>query len=170
MQEEDRRMPMLDVYIPAGALEPDAEARLMQRLTDILLECEGADPANETAQAIAWAFLHRPAQVFVAGAPAEVPRYRVVASVPEGQWTDERRAAMVARVTEAILDAEPDERERDPMRVWVFPLEIPDGAWGGAGQIVRLRDIVALVTGNSEGAAAYAERVLAERRAPVAAT
>ena len=152
-------MPMLDAYIPEGALSPEAEEALMARLTDVLLEHEGADPTNEVARSIAWVFLHRP-QVFVAGERAELPRYKIVPSVPQGQFDDERRAAMVAAVTEAVLDAEPEGRDRDPMRVWVFPTEVPEGTWGGAGRIVRLADIAGIVMGDAEKGRRYAERRL----------
>jgi phenylpyruvate tautomerase PptA (4-oxalocrotonate tautomerase family) len=157
-------MPMLDVTIPEGALAPDAEAALMTDLTNILIRNEGADPDNPVVQSIAWVFLHRPAEVYVAGAPADLPRYRVIASVPEGQFNDERRAGITAEVTAAILDAEPDDRPRDPMRVWVFANEIPDGNWGAAGRTVRLADIAGIAMGDAEKGKAYAERVLAERR------
>jgi phenylpyruvate tautomerase PptA (4-oxalocrotonate tautomerase family) len=156
-------MPMLDAYIPEGALSPEAEDKLMARLTDLLLEHEGADPSNETARSIAWVFKHR-VDVFVAGAPADAPRYRFVPSVPEGQFNAERRQAIVEAITEAVLDAEEGARPRDPMRVWVFPTEIPDGTWGGGGRIVTLADIAGLVMGDAEKGRAYAEHALAERR------
>src|SRR2546423_7821665 len=156
-------MPMLDAYIPEGALSAQAEEKLLARLTDLLLEHEGADPTNETARAIAWVFLHR-ADVYVAGAPADAPRYRFVPSVPEGQFNPERRQAIVEGITEAVLDAEEGSRPRDPMRVWVFPTEIPDGTWGGGGRIVTLADIAGLVMGDAEKGRAYAERTLGERR------
>jgi phenylpyruvate tautomerase PptA (4-oxalocrotonate tautomerase family) len=155
-------MPMLDAYIPEGALSAAAEKQLMARLTDLLLEHEGADPSNETARSIAWVFLHR-VDVFVAGEPADAPRYRFVASVPEGQFNPERRQAIVEAVTEAVLDAEEGSRPRDPNRVWVFPTEVPDGTWGGAGRIVTLADIAGLVLGAEKGRE-YAERTLGERR------
>ncbi len=80
-------MPMLDAYIPAGALSPVAERALVSQLTDLLLRHEGADPADPRARAIAWVFLHRPAEVFVAAETAAEPRYRFIASVPEGrEW------------------------------------------------------------------------------------
>jgi phenylpyruvate tautomerase PptA (4-oxalocrotonate tautomerase family) len=101
----------------------------------------------------------------VAGAPADRPRYKLIPQVPEGQYDDERRAAMVAAVTEAVLDAEEAMgRSRDPFIVWVFPTEIPDGNWGGAGRIVRLADIAGLVMGSPEKGQQYAEGVFAERR------
>lgn len=156
-------MPMLDVYIPEGALTSEAEATLLDDLTRILLAAEGADPDNAAARSIAWAFLHRPAAVYVAGRPAAEPRYRVVASVPEGQWTDERRARMVAQVTRAVLAAEgrPEDDAKAATRVWVFALEIPDGTWGGGGRIHRLADIAGYVLGDREAGAAYAATRLA---------
>jgi phenylpyruvate tautomerase PptA (4-oxalocrotonate tautomerase family) len=163
-------MPMLDVYIPEGALPAAAEQELLAKLTDILLVHEGADPTDPFARSIAWVFLHRPAQVFVVGAPADAPRYKIVPTVPEGQFDDERRSAMVAAVTEAVLDAEDGAHPRDPMRVWVFPTEMPDGTWGAAGRINTLADIAGLAMRDPEKGRAYAERRLAQRRAaaPVA--
>jgi phenylpyruvate tautomerase PptA (4-oxalocrotonate tautomerase family) len=163
-------MPLLDAYIPAGALAPDAERDLMAKLTDLLIHNEGADPTNETVRSIAWVFVHRPETVYVAGQPAQAPRYRFVASVPEGQFTPERRQAMVTDITEAVLDAEQGAHDRDPMRVWVFTPEVPEGTWGGAGRVVGLADIAGLALGDPEAGREYAERVFAERRGePVAA-
>jgi phenylpyruvate tautomerase PptA (4-oxalocrotonate tautomerase family) len=157
-------MPMLDAFIPQGALQPEAEQQLLSNLTDILLRNEGADPADPAARSIAWVFLHRPAQLYVAGEPADQPRYRVIASVPEGQFDPDRRQRMVADVTEAILDAEHGAYERNPLRVWVFANEIPQGTWGGGGRIVTLADIIGFVVGDAETGRQYAERRLAQRR------
>jgi phenylpyruvate tautomerase PptA (4-oxalocrotonate tautomerase family) len=157
-------MPMLDAYIPEGALSAEAEEKLLSELTDILLRNEGADPTNPVVRSIAWVFLHRPAAVFVAGEPADAPCYKIVASVPEGQFDDERRAAMVKEVTEAVLDAEQGAHERSAARVWVFPTELPDGTWGAAGRINRLADIAGFAMGDLERGKRYAERRLAERR------
>lgn len=162
-------MPMLDAYIPEGALSAAAEEKLLADLTDILLINEGADPSNPQVRSIAWLFLHRPEAVFVAGARASAPRYRFVASVPEGQYDAERRQAMVHDITEAVLDAEQGAHERDPMRVWVFTPEIPDGTWGAIGRIVTLADIATFATGDPEHGQRYAEQRLSQRRVPAAA-
>lgn len=153
-------MPMLDAHIPAGALEPAAEEALLAKLTDILIVNEGADPSNPQVRSIAWLFVHRPETVFVAGSRASAPRYRFVASVPEGQYDAERREAMVRDITEAVLDAEQGAHDRDPMRVWVFTTEIPDGTWGGGGRIVTLADIATFSTGDPERGRRYAEERL----------
>jgi phenylpyruvate tautomerase PptA (4-oxalocrotonate tautomerase family) len=157
-------MPMLDAYIPAGALSPQAEERLLAELTDLLITNEGADPSNPSVRSIAWLFVHRPEAVYVAGAPAAAPHYRFIASVPEGQYDAERRQAMVHDITEAVLDAEDGARERDPGRVWVFTPEIPDGTWGGFGRIATLADIATLATGDPERGRLYAEERLGARR------
>jgi phenylpyruvate tautomerase PptA (4-oxalocrotonate tautomerase family) len=157
-------MPMLDAYIPEGALSPESERRLLATLTDLLIVNEGADPSNPQVRSIAWLFVHRPEQVYVAGAPTEQPRYRFIASVPEGQYDAERRQAMVSSITEAVLDAEDGAYERDPGRVWVFTPEIPDGSWGALGGIVTLADIATFATGDPERGREYAELRLAARR------
>lgn len=157
-------MPMLDIYIPEGALDPDAEKGLLATLTDVLLEHEGADPANPAARALAKVWLHRPAAVLHAGELPAAPHYRVIASVPEGQFDDQRRASMVAAVTDAVLAAENGRYDRDPLRVWVFATEIPDGTWGGGGRIARLADIAGLVLGDPEMGRSYAEKRLGSRQ------
>jgi phenylpyruvate tautomerase PptA (4-oxalocrotonate tautomerase family) len=162
-------MPMLDAYIPEGALSQDAEEQLLAKLTDLLIVNEGADPANAQVRSIAWLFVHRPADVYVAGARAQAPRYRFVASVPEGQYDAERRQSMVSDITEAVLDAEEGAHDRDPARVWVFTPEIPDGTWGALGRIVTLADIATFATGDPERGRQYAEERLASRRSAVLA-
>ena len=43
-------MPMVDAYIPQGALPPEAQDKLLARLTDPLLQHEGVDPANQAVR------------------------------------------------------------------------------------------------------------------------
>lgn len=156
-------MPMLDITIPVDALSPKAETALLEKLTDLLLTHEGVDPKNPAARLLAKVFVHRPARLFVAGQQATEPHYRIVSSVPEGQYDDERRSAMVASVTNAVLDAEEGARPRDPKRVWVFANEIPEGTWGGDGKIQGLADITGFVLSDAEKGRKYAERRLAAR-------
>lgn len=154
-------MPMLDACIPEGALTPEAEAAMLSEMTDLLMRHEGIDPANEKARAVSLVFLHRPV-VYVAGAPATAPRYRFVASVMEGMYDDERRSAVVRDLTAAVARAEGASFAEVAPRVWVFPTEIPDGCWGGRGDIRRLPEFLAHALG--EDAAAQGVRRLAQRR------
>jgi phenylpyruvate tautomerase PptA (4-oxalocrotonate tautomerase family) len=160
-------MPMLDAYIPEGALSPSVECELLATITDLLLEHEGVDPSNERARPLAWVFVHRP-QVYVAGAPPKSPRYRFICLVPEGQYDDERRAAVTARMTQAVAEAEGGAWPHPELRVCVFTCEVPDGWWGGGGRILRLADIYELVWPPRPGLDGQpretAEQVLAARR------
>lgn len=160
-------MPMLDAYIPDGALSPEAESELMAEVTDLLIEHEGVDPGNEKVQHLAWVFVHRP-KVYVAGGEPDAPRYRFICQVPVGQYNDERRAAVTARMTEAVARAEGGRWPHPEFRVCVFTCEVPDGWWGGAGRILRLPDIYELNWPPRPGAEGepreVAEQVLAERR------
>ncbi|MGY3532903.1 tautomerase family protein [Bradyrhizobium sp. USDA 4452] len=155
-------MPMIDVTIPEGALEPDAEARLIKELGDILIGHEGFDPANKVAKGVTVVFLHRPAAVYVAGAPSPSPRYRIVPTVPEGQYTEASRAALVKDVTDAVVRADGGSFEDVAPQVWVFPTEIPDGQWGSRGVIRPLPDIQAFIAGEHERE--VGEERLARRR------
>ena len=128
-------MPMIDVTIPEGALKPEAEERLLKELTDILIRAEGYTPEkNKVAQSVTWLFLHRPAALYRAGARSDTVRYRIVPTVPEGQYTDAAREFLVRECTEAVVRAAGGKREDVAPFVWVFPTEIPDGQmeWPGS--------------------------------------
>lgn len=153
-------MPMLDACIPEGALSPEADDKLLARLTDLLLQHEGADPANPAARSNAWVFVHRPA-VYAGGSPASEPHYRFVCQVPEGRYNHERRQAVTAAMTQAVADAEAGSRPDLSSRVWVLTAEVPDGTWGALGRVVRLPDIYEHVAG--PGTRALAQQRLAAR-------
>src|SRR6516225_1442250 len=99
-------MPMIDALWPEDALTPEAEARLIKELTDILIEAEGYDPGNPVAQRVTVLHLHRPAGIFVGGERSKAVRYRIIPSAPEGQYTDASRKWLVKAVTEEVARAE----------------------------------------------------------------
>ncbi|KOG29433.1 MULTISPECIES: hypothetical protein [Streptomyces] len=141
-------MPMIDLYIPEGALSPEAERDLAERITTLMLKAEGAWPADEDVLAGSWALVHH-TQIYAGGAPAAEPRYRVDAFAPQGL------------ITEAVLDAEGPDHPRDPSRVFVFPLEIPERRWGWGGRLIGLEDVLTIVTGDAEQARETARERLA---------
>jgi len=146
---------------PRALLSASAERKLLGKITDLLIEYEGVHPTNERARALAWVFVHRH-EMYVAGKPADAPHYRFVCNVPEPQYNDERRAAVTAAMTQAVVEAE-DGAWPDPQdRVWVFTHEVKDGSWGAFGRILRITDIAQIVFGDRGPEAA--EQVLAARR------
>ncbi|KUZ69196.1 Tautomerase enzyme [Burkholderia ubonensis] len=156
-------MPMIDALIPQDALTPEAEARLLKEMTDILLRAEGFEPDNANAQSVSVLFLHRPAATYVGGVPSTRPRYRIVPTVPEGQYTDAARETLVREITSAVVRAEGGTHEDVAPRVWVLPTEMPDGQWGSRGTIRRLPDIQAFIAGEHERQTG-AERLARRRR------
>jgi phenylpyruvate tautomerase PptA (4-oxalocrotonate tautomerase family) len=160
-------MPFMDAFIPEGALSSSAERELIIKLSDLLIEHEGVDPANETVRSMTWVSVHRP-EVYVGGGPTRSPRYRFICQVPEGQYNDERRLAISAGITHAVAEAEAGAYPLPEARVSVFPLEVPGGTWGAISGIIRLPDIYEMawpprpdMQGEPREAAA---RVLAQRR------
>ncbi len=158
-------MPMLDVYIPSGALTAEAERGLLHDLVSALLRAEGADPTDEAMRAIAWVWVHR-TEVAVGGDAPERPHYRVIARVPEGAMNGpERKAALVAEATEAFVKAEGSAGSDTSSRVWVFPHEVPEGTWGVGGSVLGYADILAMAIGDREKAGEVAARRIARSRA-----
>jgi phenylpyruvate tautomerase PptA (4-oxalocrotonate tautomerase family) len=142
-------MPMIDLTLPAGVLDKGQKDALAGELTRTLLQYEGAGRDNEIAAQIAWAYLDErdPGTIYAAHVPAEQPRYRLLVTVPEGALDDEQKEALVRVMTAKVLEAEGSDAS-DPQavfRVWVLINEVPDGNWGGAGRIFRLKDIARLV-------------------------
>jgi len=155
-------MPMIDLYIPEGALAPMNEDRLVGELVDILIRAEGFDPTDEKIRGVTWTFLHRP-KVYRAEKRVDMPVYKIVPTVPEGQYDDEARAQLVKDVTEAVARAEGANITDVGSRVWVFPSEIPDGGWGSRGVIRRLPDIMEYFHG-ADGRETGVQRLAAKRR------
>jgi phenylpyruvate tautomerase PptA (4-oxalocrotonate tautomerase family) len=149
---------MIDAYIPLGALTDEAEKALLKDVSDMVVRHEirrTVDIANPSAEveaslkrasSIAWTFVHRP-EMYVAGVQPNMPYYKFHITVPESQNDDTFRAASVRDITAAVATAEDGKWPHPEFRVWVFTSEMPDGSWGGVGQIIRLGDILSFVLG-----------------------
>ena len=149
-------MPCCDAYIPRGALTPEAERKLVARVTEVLVDHEmrrildlmhepaEIDAMRRRAQSIAWTFVHR-TDTYVNGAAPDAPHYRFVASIPEGQ-IDERFAPAINRdILEAVIAAEAGKWPHPERRLWVHVVEILDGRWGAGGRALHLKEIVDFV-------------------------
>ena len=62
-------------------------------------------------------------------------------SVPAGSLDDDKKTLMIAKVTDAVVEAEgfPGARQF----TWALIDEVPDGGWGMAGRTVTLAQIQA---------------------------
>jgi phenylpyruvate tautomerase PptA (4-oxalocrotonate tautomerase family) len=152
-------VPMVELTTTQGALDEDAKERLAAELSTIVLELE-AFPMDfseeEHMQAATWCFVNEQ-DVFVGGQPHPKPIYRVTVTIPDGApgvfgpLAARGRDKLVRRVTEAVLAAEGSESSMvEAHRVWVHLRAMPDGQWGGFGEIVTLADIAAYGLKNDE--------------------
>src|SRR5207248_4802956 len=68
----------------------DLQTQLLARLTHILLKWEEA-PETPQAKSIAWAYVQevKAGAMTVGGTIPEIPRYRVMTTVPQGSLNDE---------------------------------------------------------------------------------
>lgn len=139
-------MPLMDLTLPAGVLDAETRATLIEELSATLLRAERA-PDTEFFRSITWVHVHElPAgDVIAAGKPVEQPVFRVDVSIPEGALSERRKQEFVGAATERILAAAGLD-ESHALRVWILIREIPDGNWGAGGQLIQfaqLRDIAA---------------------------
>src|SRR3977135_2249681 len=106
-------MPMIDLTLPAGALQRSTLTTLVEDLTTTVLHWERVAD-NPAPRAMAGGFVHEPPRggVKVGGKPAELPIYRVFLTVPQGlpgitgPLNEQRRNALVREVSELVLTAE----------------------------------------------------------------
>lgn len=62
-------------------------------------------------------------------------------AIPAGSLTQEKKALMIAKVTDACLEAEGIPAARQ--FTWVQINEVPDGGWGMGGRAVTLEQMKA---------------------------
>ena len=134
-------MPLIDLTMPAGTLDAERRGALVQRLGETLLRWEGA-PDTDFFKSIMWVHVHELGgeAINAAGVPVSEPHFRLDVTVPEGALSDRRKEGAVSELTQAVLEAAGLD-DSAAIRVWVLIHEVPDGNWGGAGQVVRFAQL-----------------------------
>ena len=138
-------MPLIELSLPTGALEPSTRDALVADLTSLALAYQQA-PDNEVTRSIAWAYVDERA-LYVGGRPSTTPHVRLKLTVPQFALDEERKEhlvdALTARVVEALGPA------GNPCHVMVLIDEVTDGNWAGGGRVYHFRDIAALMNGGA---------------------
>jgi phenylpyruvate tautomerase PptA (4-oxalocrotonate tautomerase family) len=145
-------VPTFSLTYPEGALDAEVRNRLVDDLTSAILRAERV-PESQFFRDITWAYVHElpPGAVFVAGAPAERPVFKLDVTTPEGALSERRRAELIADATRLIREAAGIPHE-EALRIWVLMHDVPDGHWGAGGQVVRFEQLRAIA--QAEAAAA----------------
>lgn len=138
-------MPLVDLTVPRGALDPSSAAALLRELMTILLRWEGAPPNSDVVRRISWSYLHEVDHVLVGGSSPPRPPYRIDVTVPAGILDRRAKAGVVRDMTAAVVGAERSDDPHAAFRVWCLIHDVPDGNWGADGRIYRRADSVRLV-------------------------
>lgn len=137
-------MPVIEMYVPEGTLTEDAKRTLHDRVARQVLEVEGATyDESPKARAITWMLIHElPDGGFsIGGEPlsrGDEPRILTRVLTPPGALDDERRAEVVKRVNEEIVDALGAEFA-EPTRSLCLVGEL---AFSGGGILVSFGDVM----------------------------
>jgi len=128
-------MPVIDVIYPAGALSPQAQEAVAAQLTDTLMEIEGTKGIAAIAAGTWLILTEAPANTIAVGGKFAPGRYRVRIDMPVATLDQPKKAELIRRVTDILLQidgiTEPDAAQR--ARIYCLINEIPDGGWGFAG-------------------------------------
>ena len=133
-------MPKLEITCPEGTLPTEAKAKLPGELAAALLRWEGA-PDTAFFRSISWAHLRElPAEAIQTPDGVADPHFVVDVTVPKGALSERRKEGLIGEATKLICEATGWE-QADAFRIWVIVHEVPDGNWGGAGQVIRFEQL-----------------------------
>lgn len=142
-------MPLIDIYIPSGALNQEQQDELANALLQSLMHCDHAI-GNPRAQSINWVYVHEhPAEkLYVAGQARAKPHYRIEVTVMEGMMSQEVKELVARDMTQSVLQVEGTaDNPMNASRIWVLFHDMPEGGWASAGRVYRLQDLMNYIQG-----------------------
>jgi phenylpyruvate tautomerase PptA (4-oxalocrotonate tautomerase family) len=140
-------MPMIEMYVSAGALDAETKAKLHRNVGRQILEVEGGSGAP-LERAITWLFIFEVDgdSWSVGGEPVtadQQARFLTRVTVPAGSMDDERRECIAARVHHEIVAALG--YDPGPINSICLINEVPTGNWSGGGLIVGFADVMRML-------------------------
>ncbi|MCI3238866.1 MULTISPECIES: YHS domain-containing protein [Streptomyces] len=149
-------MIVVELFAPAGVLDPTQHQRLGRRLIDALMGTEDAhaQPVMDSARALTHVLIHEPA-AWITGDrhpvdPSDPPRYLVRVSAPTA-WRKELSAHAIDRLTQALAETEAEagrapDRLRDQPHALVQVVGIAEGSLGMCGRPMGSLDLIQHMT------------------------
>ncbi|MCW8931243.1 MAG: hypothetical protein OQL19_13505 [Gammaproteobacteria bacterium] len=134
-------MPLIQVFAPQDTLSKKEQKTLMSRLSNAVLQAEGAPLDSIGAQSLVWAYYVEQAHdsIYIGGKNLEPSPLRIAITTPEGALTERTRNSLIAEIGTIVDDSIGLFEGR--LNHWTMLNEIDDGCWGGAGQVFHLSDI-----------------------------
>lgn len=149
-------MILIEVFAPAGVLDPARHQEVGKRLIDALMGSEDshAEAVMDSARHLTQVLIHEPA-AWITGDrhpvdPADPPRYLIRVSAP-APWRKEMSAYAIDRLTQALADTE-EKAGRDPNRLrdqphaLVHVVGIQEGSLGLYGRPMSSLDLIQHMT------------------------
>ncbi|MCV7411139.1 hypothetical protein AWC05_27465 [Mycobacterium florentinum] len=140
-------MPMIDLIFVRGSIDDAALSRLTDELVTALLRAERV-PDTPFLRDNTLVYLHAiaPAELSVGGRGPGEPRFRVDLTVFAGALDKARKEQLAADVHAAVCAAAGIEPLGPrAFQVWTLIHEIPEGNWGGGGNIIYYQQVKGLV-------------------------
>jgi phenylpyruvate tautomerase PptA (4-oxalocrotonate tautomerase family) len=131
-------MPMIDLTFVRQSLTPDALSTLTDDLVTVLLRAERA-PDTPFLRENTLVYLHplNSADVSIGGRGPGEPRFRVELTVFGGALDKAGKEQLVADVHAAVCEAAGiDPKGPRAYHVWTLIREVPEGNWGGGGNVI----------------------------------
>lgn len=136
----------IELFVPPGALSPQRQARVAERLGTMAIVTEDMAAAEtvEAARDATDVIIHEPATWFVGRrrlGRSLPPRYLARVSVP-GAWRKELSEHLTTQITRALadLDENPERLYREPQAV-VQVVGVPEGSYGLFGRTCGSNDV-----------------------------
>ncbi|MCI3276706.1 hypothetical protein [Streptomyces cylindrosporus] len=149
-------MIVIELFAPAGVLDPARHQQLGKRLIDALMGTEDAhaEAVMDSARALTQVLIHEPA-AWITGDrhpvdPTDPPRYLVRVSAPAA-WRKEMSAHAIERLTQALAETEAEagrdpDRLRDQPHALVHVVGVAEGSLGMCGRPMGSLDLVRHMT------------------------
>ncbi|MEU6148106.1 hypothetical protein ABZ848_48210 [Streptomyces sp. NPDC047081] len=149
-------MLLIELFAPAGVLDPARHQQLGKRLIEALMGTEDAhaEAVMDAARSLTQVLIHEPA-AWITGDrhpvdPADPPRYLIRVSAPAA-WRKEMSTHAIDRLTQALAETEA-EAGRDPDRLREQPhalvhvVGIAEGSLGMCGRSMGSLDLIQHMT------------------------
>lgn len=158
-------MILIELFVPAGVLDPAQRKEAGRRLVDALMGTEDAhaEAVMNSARALTQVLVHEPA-AWITGDrdpvdPADPPRYLVRVSAPAA-WRKEMSGHAIDRLTQALAETEAAAgrdpgRLRDQPHALVHVVGIAEGSLGMQGRPMGSLDLIQHMTAPHRDAIAH---------------
>jgi len=134
-------MPLIQVGAPKGAMNKEKQDVFMKKLSDKVLESEGAVIGYRPAHALVWAYYNEieKASCYIGGFNVEKQPIYIKLTTPKGSISLEKRKKLSAEVQGIVNDAIGSYDGK--LNYWLIFMEADKDTWGAAGDIFTLEEI-----------------------------